>query len=82
MAPKRGGLAYLRLRDISLNNTPTFHAVTLVICTHSDSAVSLYCHALAYTTTANMVSAFICYVSPSPCTVLLLWCFLNGQEIM
>ena len=57
---KEGGGRIFKSCDISLENTPTLHAVSLalVICTCSDSAMPL-CHALAcllaYAITANGV---------------------------
>ena len=61
---KEGGGCIFESCDISLENKPTSHAVSvaLVICACSDSAMP-FCHALAYAITAMV-----------PC--LLLQCFL------
>ena len=72
--------------DISLENTPTSHSVSLVlvICTCSDSSVS--CHALAYAITANGVCLHL-LVPALALSVLLLrasclhnstYCGING----
>ena len=68
VAPQRGGWVHC---DISLENTPTSHAVSLALfCTLAVVLHCLFCHALAYAIAANGVCL------PSSHTVLLLQCFL------
>ena len=72
---KEGGGCIFESCDISLENTPTSHAVSLVlvICTCSDSALPLLSCACF---TDNSKWCLPSFVSPSSCTVLLLRCFL------
>ena len=72
---KEGGGDIFESCDISLENMPTSHAVSvaLVIYTCSDSAMPLLSCAYLCNNSKLCLPSF---VSPSSCTVLLLGCFL------
>ena len=71
----QGGGHIFESCDISLENTPTLHAVSLAldICACSDSAMPLLSCACLCNNSKWCLPSF---VSPSSCTVLLLGCFL------
>ena len=75
MAPKRRSGRIFESCDISLDNTPTSHSVSLalVICACCDSSMPLLsCTCLCN----NSKWCLLSFVSPSSCTVVLLQCFL------
>ena len=76
MAPKRGGLAYFRDFVTFLSTIRPLSVQLPLLFAHTVILQCLYIVMHLLTQQQQMVSAFICYVSPSPCTVLLLWCFL------
>ena len=61
MAPQEWGGCIFESCDISFENTPTPHAVSLaLLCEH---AVMIFCRALAYATTANVCLHLLMYSS-------------------
>ena len=59
--------------DISLENTPTSHAVSPALFMYSDSTMLILSCAWLYNNSKWCLPSI---VSPSSCTLLLLWCFL------
>ena len=59
MAPQEWGGCIFKSCDISFENTPIPHAVSLaLLCEH---AVMIFCRALAYATTANVCLHLLMY---------------------
>ena len=55
---------------------PHTQSSTIYVCRHAAILQCLFCHTIAYAITVNGVCLH--FVSPSSCTVLLLWWFLHN----